>query len=57
MIRHHTSKLASQSLDEVAVIKRPGGIAVEHKERMALPFIKVMQAVGAQLDKPGFEGI
>ncbi len=57
MIRHHTSKLASQSLDEVAVIKRPGGIAVEHKERIALPFIKVMQAVGAQLDKPGFEGI
>ena len=39
MIGHHAPELASQTLDQVAVIKRPGRIAVEHEQGFALPFV------------------
>ena len=57
MIRHHTAVLTSQSFDEVAVVKRPGRVAVKHEKGFALPFIEVMHAVGTQFDEPGFERI
>jgi len=51
MIGNDAPELTSQTLDEIPEVKRPGGITVEHKESLALPFINVVQAVSAQLDE------
>ena len=57
MVGHNAPELATQPFDQIAVIKRPGRVTVEHEQGFALPFIKIVQAVRAQLYEPGFEGV
>lgn len=45
MIRDHNPVVLAQGADEPPVQKRPGGITVEHDQRLASTFIQVMQAM------------
>jgi hypothetical protein len=58
MIRDDHSIRFRKLGDKISVIKRPGGIAVNHKDGLPLSFVEIMQGkVILQFQKIGFEGI
>jgi hypothetical protein len=42
MVRHNGAILVAQAEDEIAIVERPGRIAVQHHQRLALAFVEIV---------------
>ena len=57
MIRDDATMVLAERLYQVAVIERPGRVAVDHDHRLAAPFIKIVVAQSVQVQVMAGEGV